>query len=222
MLNSSVHTFSVPLPMPWRKPNIPTQTYTWTNLTANTTSHASSQLTLLPWITLISSSPVHSKKSREGKFCILSLESHCIVVVTKLVSDVFSVVSAARTLWGSMSPTLRSLFLDFTVLSMALMFLIPNSTLSLLEQTWVFTTHTLKLTRDSLPSILKLRSSSTVLLRTMSTSEYWTDWMSSCSQSACKYSNTHLHVCPSFYLLRYAKLLLPFTINKFSTWTPGI
>ncbi|VAI83844.1 unnamed protein product [Triticum turgidum subsp. durum] len=37
--------YSAPLPMPWRKPSTPTQTYIWTNLTASTTFHANSQLT---------------------------------------------------------------------------------------------------------------------------------------------------------------------------------
>lgn len=168
-----VHSYSVPLPMPWRKPNTPTQTYTWTNSTVSITSHASSQLTLLPWITLISSSPVHSKKSLGGKLCILWTVGHECVAVTKWVSDACCVVFAARTLLGNTSPTSHLPFLGSTVLYMALMFLIPSSISSHLEQTWVFTTRTQKPTRDSLPSTLRSRSSFTVMLRTLSTSEYW-------------------------------------------------
>ena len=112
--------------------------------------------------------------------CILiTVGDHC-VAATKQVSDACCVVFAARTLLGNMSPTLHLHFLGSTVLSMALMFLIPSSISSLLEQTWVCTTHTLKLTRDSLPSTLRLRSSFTAMLRTRSTSEYWT-YLSHCN-----------------------------------------
>lgn len=90
--------------MPWRKPNTPTQTYTWTNSTVSITSHASSQLTLLPWITLISSSPVHSKKSLGGKLCILWTVGHQCVAVTKWVSDACCVVLQQGHCWAIRVP----------------------------------------------------------------------------------------------------------------------
>jgi hypothetical protein len=48
LLINLLYEYSAPLPMLWRKQNTPTQTYIWTNSTANTISHANSLLTLLP------------------------------------------------------------------------------------------------------------------------------------------------------------------------------